>query len=100
MLQKIQKYLLGSHEFTNLCRNVVNTFVFSGTYHSYHFRYQKPRYVSLVVKEKFGCGSLTLSCRRSLSYRNQSDLRANQWADFYMIGSSVIKELTTNAHII
>ena len=33
---------------------------------------------------------LTLSCRRPLSYRNQS---ANQWTGLYMITASVMKEL-------
>ena len=34
---------------------------------------------------------LTLSWRRSLSYRNQSS--ANQWTGFYMITASLMKEL-------
>ena len=42
--------------------------------------------------------SQTLSWRRSISYRNQSiDLfckSANQWTGFYMIGTSVVNELT------
>ena len=37
---------------------------------------------------------LTLSWRKSLSYKNQSiDLLCNQWTGFYMIGTSIIKEL-------
>ena len=38
---------------------------------------------------------LTLPWRKPLSYRNQSiDLLTNQWTGFYMITSSVIKELS------
>ena len=41
--------------------------------------------------------SLTLSWRRPLSYRNQPiDLLASQWAGFYMITASVMKELSKN----
>ena len=37
---------------------------------------------------------LTLSWRRSASFRNQStDMQRNQWTAFYMIGTSVMKEL-------
>ena len=38
--------------------------------------------------------TVTLSWWRSLSYRNQSiDWSENQWTGFYMIGTSVMKEL-------
>ena len=41
-------------------------------------------------------GSLTLSRRTPLSYRNESiDCFANQWTGFYMITASVLKELNT-----
>ena len=42
------------------------------------------------------CGShLTLSSRRSLSYRTSPlACRTNQWNGFYKIGCSIIKELT------
>ena len=37
---------------------------------------------------------LTFSWRRPLSYRNRSnDCSAKQWTDFYMIGTSIMKEL-------
>ena len=37
---------------------------------------------------------LTLSRRRSLSHRNQPiDMRASQWTGFYMIGTTVMKQL-------
>ena len=40
--------------------------------------------------------SLTLSRRRGLSYRNQSnDLRSKSWTGFYMITASVLKGLTS-----
>ena len=40
--------------------------------------------------------SVTLSCRRSISYRNQStDLQRN---GFYMIGTSIMKELKASGH--
>ena len=42
---------------------------------------------------------LTLLWRGSLSYRNQSiDFSANQWTGFYIIGVSVMKELTTSSY--
>ena len=40
--------------------------------------------------------SVTLSCWRSISYRNQStDLESN---GFYMIGTSIMKELKASGH--
>ena len=41
---------------------------------------------------------LTLSCRRSLSHRNQST--ANQWTCFYVIGTSAMTELRKLREII
>ena len=40
---------------------------------------------------------LTLSWRRSLSYRNQC--RTNQWIGFYIISISVMKELRLHVFI-
>ena len=55
---------------------------------------EKTRYMNKFHAVYSIQNELTFSWRRSLSYRNRSnDCSAKQWTDFYMIGTSIMKEL-------
>ena len=92
-LENIQEYAFKKRLSKNLqfylkLHHQVLLVIFRNFQNSYSVKHlSNASFVIQDVMQRLYC--LSLSWRRSLPYRNQS----NQWAGFYIIGTSVVKEI-------